>query len=163
MHRFFLAILLRQIGQIFHNHSTANPPQRSIRRTRTVHSPIFRIAHQILHQPTQQRKVMKMNKQLLVLSFGIGIAFFALKPAQAQTTPCATHEAIVAHLASEFGETRQSIGLAADNSVVEVFASEETGSWTITMTTADGPTCLVAAGQAFQNEHNALPNFDPEA
>lgn len=104
-----------------------------------------------------------MNKQLLVLSFGIGIAFFALKPAQAQTAPTATHEAIVAHLASEFGETRQSIGLAADNSVVEVFASEETGSWTITMTTAGGPTCLIAAGRVFQNEHNALPNFDPEA
>ena len=65
-----------------------------------------------------------MNKQLLVLSFGIGIAIFTLKPAQAQTAPCAPHEAIVAHLASEFGETRQSIGLAADNSVVEVFASE---------------------------------------
>ena len=62
-----------------------------------------------------------MNKQLLVLSFDIGIAIFALKPAQAQTAPCATHEAIVAHLTSEFGETRQSIGLAADNSVVEVF------------------------------------------
>lgn len=103
-----------------------------------------------------------MNKQMLVLSFGIGIAVLALKPAEAQTAPCAPHATIVAHLASAFGETRQSIGLASDNSVIEVFASQETGSWTITMTAAGGPTCLVAAGEAFQNETNPLPNLDPE-
>lgn len=103
-----------------------------------------------------------MNKQLLVLSFGIGIAIFALKPAQAQTAPCAPYEAIVAHLASEFGETLQAIGLATNDTIIEIYASEA-GSWTITISTAAGQTCLVAAGHAFQHMEVLPPNFDPEA
>lgn len=42
------------------------------------------------------------------------------------------------------------MGLAPNNRIVEVFVSEETGSWTITLTSADGVTCLVAAGQHFE-------------
>jgi hypothetical protein len=44
--------------------------------------------------------------------------------------------------------------------VVEVYASSETGSWTIVVTRPGGPTCLVAAGQSFQQLNEALPNLD---
>lgn len=81
----------------------------------------------------------------------------------AQSRNCATHAVVVERLASGYGETRQSIGMGADNSVVEVFASLETGTWTITMTRAGGPTCLVASGQAFQVLAEALPNTDSGA
>ena len=37
-----------------------------------------------------------------------------------------------------------------NNAVVEVFASSDTGTWTITVTNASGVTCLVASGQAFE-------------
>lgn len=70
---------------------------------------------------------------------------------------CAPREAVVARLVEGYGETRQSIGLGSDNVLVEVFASGETGSWTITVTTPDGVTCLVAAGQAFETLAEALP------
>lgn len=83
--------------------------------------------------------------------------------ASAQSRNCATHAVVVERLASGYGETRQSIGMGADNSVVEVFASLETGTWTITMTRAGGPTCLVASGQAFQVLAEALPNTDSGA
>lgn len=77
--------------------------------------------------------------------------------ALAQARNCAPREAIVDRLANGFGETRQSIGLGSNNSVVEVFASEETGSWSITVTSPNGLTCLVAAGQAFETIAEALP------
>ena len=64
---------------------------------------------------------------------------------------------VVARLAEGYGETRQSMGLGANNAVVEVFASQETGSWTITLTMPGGPTCLVASGQAFETVVEALP------
>jgi hypothetical protein len=57
---------------------------------------------------------------------------------------------VIDRLASAYGETRQSIGLGANNQVVEVFASAETGTWTITVTNPNGLTCLVASGQAYE-------------
>jgi hypothetical protein len=42
------------------------------------------------------------------------------------------------------------MGLGANNVVIEVFASDTSGSWTITVTSSDGITCLVASGQAFE-------------
>jgi len=56
----------------------------------------------------------------------------------------------VQRLAEAYGETRQSMGLGAGNAVVEVFASDASGTWTITVTAPGGITCLVAAGQAFE-------------
>lgn len=70
---------------------------------------------------------------------------------------CGPREAVVDRLAEGYGETRQSMGLGANNSVVEVFASDETGSWTITVTTPNGLTCLVASGQSFETLAEALP------
>ncbi len=70
---------------------------------------------------------------------------------------CGPRAAVVDRLAEGYGETRQSMGLGANNSVVEVFASEETGTWTITVTTPHGVTCLVASGQSFETLVEALP------
>ena len=76
---------------------------------------------------------------------------------------CADHARIVERLASAYGETRQSIAMSADNSVIEIFASLDTGSWTITITQAGGPTCLVASGQDYQALNEDLPNTDHDA
>lgn len=70
---------------------------------------------------------------------------------------CAPRDTVVEKLAEGYGETRQSMGLGANNSVVEVFASDETGTWTITVTTPNGVTCLVASGQSFEALAEALP------
>lgn len=102
-----------------------------------------------------------MRITLLSLSFGL-VAGLAI-PAQAQQGTCGPHALIVERLATGYGESRQSIGLAPNNTVVETFASAETGSWTITVTNAAGITCLVAAGQAFEYLAESLPNTDPGA
>jgi hypothetical protein len=60
-------------------------------------------------------------------------------------------------LAQNYGETRQSIGIGPNNAVIEVFASDDTGTWTITVTSANGQTCLVASGQSFEELAEALP------
>ncbi len=63
---------------------------------------------------------------------------------------CGDRAKVVERLASKYGESRQSIGLGANNQVMEVFASLETGTWTITVTQPSGQTCLIATGQAFE-------------
>ena len=99
-------------------------------------------------------------KTLLSTALGICLAALATGPAQAQVNNCGEHATIVQRLAERWGETRQSMGLAANNAMIEVFASEATGTWTITVTTPGGPTCLIASGDAFQALSEALPNFD---
>ena len=87
----------------------------------------------------------------LVNTFGAGVV-----EAQQQRN-CGPRDIVVNRLAEGYGETRQSMGLGANNAVIEVFASEESGSWTITVTTPNGLTCLVASGQAYEPLAEALP------
>jgi hypothetical protein len=63
---------------------------------------------------------------------------------------CGKRDAIVAQLERKYGETRRSVGLQQGRAVVEVYASEKTGSWTILVTGTDGKSCLMAAGDAFE-------------
>ena len=92
---------------------------------------------------------------------GLGFAgalLVAAGAASAQSASnCAERALVLERLASTYGETRQSVGLGASNSVVEVFASIDTGTWTITVTLPSGVTCMVASGQAFERLDEDLP------
>ncbi|MEM5542577.1 hypothetical protein WNY61_07480 [Sulfitobacter sp. AS92] len=77
---------------------------------------------------------------------------------EAQTPrSCAPRDHVVLRLADGYGETRHSMGLGGDNAVIEIFASDQTGSWTITVTGTNGITCLVASGQGFEELAEGLP------
>lgn len=69
---------------------------------------------------------------------------------------CAPRAAVLMHLADNFGEVRQSIGMVNDNRVMELFANEASGSWTITITLPNGLTCLVVAGDGYEALDEAL-------
>lgn len=95
---------------------------------------------------------------LLKGTAALGLLCATALAAQAETrNTCAPRDAVVERLATGFGETRQSMGLGPNNQVVEVFASTETGTWTITVTNPLGMTCLVASGQAYEMLAEALP------
>jgi hypothetical protein len=98
--------------------------------------------------------------KMTVLAIGALMASSTLTHAQQN---CAARDLVIERLASAYGETRQSIGLAQNNTVVEVFASTATGTWTITVTNASGLTCLVASGQAFERITETLPTPAEEA
>ncbi len=70
-------------------------------------------------------------------------------PTPAQSL-CGERKAVIAELHARYGETPRSIGLAQDRGIVEVYASDRTGSWTILLTTTAGQTCLIASGDAFE-------------
>ena len=91
-----------------------------------------------------------------MLSAGVLLGATTLAEAQ-ETRHCAPRHQVVERLATKYGETRQSMGLGSNNAVMEVFASPSSGSWTITVTMANGITCLVASGQAFEELAEALP------
>ncbi len=91
----------------------------------------------------------------LVVSALAGIVLSAT-PANAQMSGgplvCGKRSDMIRQLGEKYGETRRSFGLAGGSGVVELYASEETGSWTILLTNPQGTACMMAAGQAFQIE-----------
>ena len=87
-----------------------------------------------------------------------GVALLCLATAAAAQQNCAPHDVVMINLAERYGETRQGMGLVSPSSnVMEIWANLETGSWTLTATTAGGPTCLVASGEGYQVVNEALP------
>lgn len=94
--------------------------------------------------------------------FGLSLGFVALVLATNMATSqarnmCAARPAVMAKLTQQYGETRRSMGLAANNGIVELHASKDTGSWTITVTHPNGMTCLVAAGNSFEAVEEERP------
>lgn len=82
------------------------------------------------------------------LIFTIIIAAMCSVQVQAQMV-CGAREAIVGTLKDKYGESLQSIGLNSKG-VIEVYGSEETGSWTIVTTDTRGASCVMAAGEGFE-------------
>lgn len=100
---------------------------------------------------------MKIKKSFLIAALSTAMIAGAATQAAAQSRNCAPRDTVVDRLSAKYGESRKSMGLGAQGAVVEVFASEETGTWTITVTTPNGLTCLVASGQSYETLAEALP------
>ena len=78
--------------------------------------------------------------------------------AGAQASDCAPRAAMIAKLATKYQETRRFVGLT-NTGLIEIFASEERRTWTITFTLPNGIMCMRAVGQAFETD--ALIEGDP--
>lgn len=94
---------------------------------------------------------------MLWLVAGLLLALWPGPASAQQLQNCAPRDQVVSRLAEKYGESRQSMGLGSNNAVMEVFASLDSGTWTITVTMANGITCLVASGQHFEALAEALP------
>lgn len=76
------------------------------------------------------------------------ILALAASPAAAEQV-CMDRVRLVAALAVEYAEVRQSIGLSA-GAMVETFANPDTGTWTVIVTPPTMVSCIVAAGTAYE-------------
>lgn len=65
------------------------------------------------------------------------------------STPCAERNNIVQTLDSQYEESPRAIGLVSKEAVLEVFVSE-TGTWTVVVTNPEGVSCVLAAGQSWE-------------
>lgn len=64
---------------------------------------------------------------------------------------CGERKSVVAQLERKYGETRRSVGVQDGRGLVEVYASDKTGTWTILVTNTEGKACLMAAGEGFES------------
>jgi hypothetical protein len=99
-----------------------------------------------------------MFKRIFSAALVFGAAAMA-PPALAQTSTCLPRETLVQNLQANYGERLTGGGLQSALQVIEVWSSDETGSFTVFVTRADGVACIIAAGQ---NWHNSLRQIPPE-
>lgn len=90
---------------------------------------------------------------LLAITALVILTGFAAKAAP----QCDTREVVTALLAETYGETRRMVGIAGEAAVMEVYASDATGTWSITMSLPDGIMCLMASGSSFEAVTEGLP------
>ncbi len=63
---------------------------------------------------------------------------------------CAERAELVSRLEKGYAESPRSLGLASNGAVFEVFISAK-GTWSLLVTLPNGQSCLVAAGEAWEN------------
>jgi hypothetical protein len=97
-----------------------------------------------------------MTRSLFALSLGFGGVILATQIAHS-APQCDSRAAVTALLADRYGETRRALGLAGEAAVMELFASDTTGTWSITMTLPDGRMCLMASGAGYEALSDGLP------
>ena len=84
--------------------------------------------------------------------------------AVAQSTDrCGVRDAMINRLTTEYGETRQSIGLTSDGNMFEIFASRPTGTWSVLVTSSSGVTCLLVVGTSHETTNEVLLPDDDDA
>lgn len=86
-------------------------------------------------------KACNVSKALM-----IGAAVILPGASMAQTN-CAPRATIVERLASKYQETMIGGGLQNATTLLEIWTSETTGSFTVLMTRPDGTSCVVSSGQ----------------
>jgi len=76
------------------------------------------------------------------------LAFAVLAPTAlfAQQNNCADRTRVVQSLEKSYGESFAGGGMQNAQQIIEVWYSEEKGTWTILLTRANGRTCIMASG-----------------
>lgn len=88
----------------------------------------------------------------LVLTLAVGLAITGTASGGADQMACGPRSHILQLLDDRYGETRRQTGWVSGDGIVEIYVSDSSGSWTLTLTRPMGQTCLVASG------HGASPH-----
>ncbi len=77
-------------------------------------------------------------------------AVLATTIATANAAACGNRKSVVEYLTKKYREQPRAMGMVSSSGVMEILVSEK-GSWSILVTTATGRTCIVAAGDNWED------------
>lgn len=80
--------------------------------------------------------------------------------AEAQNRPCFQRDQLEIALTEKYQEYQLGRGLRSVTEILEVWVSEETGTFTVIITRIDGVACVVDSGQSWTT--NPSPEAKPE-
>ena len=102
-----------------------------------------------------------MSPVVLPLAAGIGIALgiaaiAAMQPiaAHAQNAAvvqaCDNHAEIAGRLGEQYKEVPTGFGIQLNGNLLQLYVSQETGTWTLLSTSPSGVSCIVGAGENWE-------------
>lgn len=100
-------------------------------------------------------------KNLSALFVAAAATFLAPQEVSAQGQQCTSRSTIIEQLNQRFGESQQARMLTNDRQILELYANQDSSSWTIVETnlTDEGAleSCLTLKGEYFQNRDGQTP------
>ena len=88
---------------------------------------------------------------LLITALAVGPATAAsADPALGTPNICSTRANVLKHLSRKYSETPVGLGVAENGGVIELLTSAEGDTWTIIITMPDGRSCMIAAGEGWE-------------
>ena len=84
----------------------------------------------------------------VALAVALVVGFRATASAQSM---CTTRAQVTKQLDSRYSEAPVAIGLSRNGGVVEVLSTSDGSTWTMIITMPDGTSCMMAAGEAWEN------------
>lgn len=78
------------------------------------------------------------------------LANCTIKGLDAAPYPCAPASAFAEQLSSKYGEAPIAFGLQSNGNLLQVWVSEEKGTWTVVSTTPAGMSCIIAVGKGWE-------------
>lgn len=87
----------------------------------------------------------------------------ATSAALAQSQPCDQRKNVLGHLAKKYQEAPIAIGVTSTGSLVEVLTTGDGETWTIIVSSPNGMSCLLAAGEGWRIIKFDDPASDPHA
>ncbi|WP_224407930.1 hypothetical protein [Afifella sp. IM 167] len=118
-----------------------------------------------MSQPTDQHVGSLLTGLGAVAVMAASLAFCG--SAEAASTrlsvpQCAEHGKMVEILAQEYKELPKALGIVRGERIMQLFVSER-GTWTIVVTKTSGSTCIVAAGQDWEEVPVDTSKLEPRA
>ena len=93
-----------------------------------------------------------MKGSILLLAIMAFLMLGSPAQAQAQAPVCTDRNTVIDHLHKEYKEFQRGMGIANNGGVIELFfADDSTRTWTIIITMPSGVTCMIAAGESWEN------------
>ena len=85
-------------------------------------------------------------KKVLAITAAAVTAGVMTAPSAHAMTQCGDRDAVIATLSDKHLERHIGSGFQSASGLMEIWASETKGTWTILLTRPDGKTCVVASG-----------------
>ena len=96
---------------------------------------------------------------LMAITIVVCLTVCGIIAAQAQTAPqggarmpCYSAPEVAKQLANKYKEAPIAFGLQSNGNLLQVYASEAKGSWTVVSTSPNGMSCIVAAGKQWERK-----------
>lgn len=88
----------------------------------------------------------------------IAASLMLIPAAAAAQTQCGPREVVIEHLGKKFQEFTSGIGINNSGGLVELLTSSKGKTWTLIVTTPQGMSCLVSAGEDWQGGFTDVPS-----